>query len=145
MAAAWVELTENIRRRAYGIWESEGRLPGREEYDWLRAESEIRGALKPVLDYDRGNDIGIQAQHYMEGLSRKAEEIAVIMDPTEHIRRRAYELWESEGRPDGLDQAHWLRAESEINGGVGTKRSTKIPPKPDGRPPHKTKPKAKVR
>ena len=32
----------------------------------------------------------------------------------EYIQRRAYELWESEGRPAGRDQANWLQAESEI-------------------------------
>jgi hypothetical protein len=32
----------------------------------------------------------------------------------ERIQRRAYELWESEGRPAGRDEANWLQAESEI-------------------------------
>jgi hypothetical protein len=35
-------------------------------------------------------------------------------DMYEHIQRRAYELWESEGRPAGREHAHWLQAESEI-------------------------------
>ncbi len=30
------------------------------------------------------------------------------------IARRAYELWENEGRPQGKDTAHWLQAEAEI-------------------------------
>ena len=29
----------------------------------------------------------------------------------ERIQRRAYELWEREGRPAGRDHAHWLQAE----------------------------------
>jgi hypothetical protein len=37
-----------------------------------------------------------------------------IAEMHEYIQRRAYELWESEGRPTGRDQAHWLQAESEI-------------------------------
>ena len=36
------------------------------------------------------------------------------------IARRAYELWENEGRPEGSDLWHWLQAESE----VGTRNST---------------------
>jgi hypothetical protein len=32
----------------------------------------------------------------------------------ERIRRRAYELWETEGRPDGRERAHWYQAELEI-------------------------------
>jgi hypothetical protein len=30
------------------------------------------------------------------------------------IARRAYEIWESEGRPDGRAMEHWLRAVSEL-------------------------------
>ena len=32
----------------------------------------------------------------------------------ERIQQRAYELWESEGRPAGREHAHWLQAEGEI-------------------------------
>ena len=35
-------------------------------------------------------------------------------DIYERIQRRAYELWESEGRPAGREHAHWLQAESEL-------------------------------
>jgi hypothetical protein len=31
------------------------------------------------------------------------------------IRERAYMIWEAEGRPDGKDAEHWLRAEAEIS------------------------------
>jgi hypothetical protein len=31
----------------------------------------------------------------------------------ERIRERAYQIWEIEGRPDGRDREHWLRAEAE--------------------------------
>jgi hypothetical protein len=30
------------------------------------------------------------------------------------IRKRAYELYEEDGRPDGKHEEHWLRAESEL-------------------------------
>jgi hypothetical protein len=32
----------------------------------------------------------------------------------EDIARRAYELWENEGKPEGKGQEHWLRAEEEL-------------------------------
>ncbi len=32
----------------------------------------------------------------------------------EAVRARAYELWESEGRPIGRDTEHWLRAIEEL-------------------------------
>ncbi len=34
----------------------------------------------------------------------------------ERIKQRAYEIWESEGRPDGKDEEHWHRAAAEIRG-----------------------------
>ena len=38
------------------------------------------------------------------------------MNAEEEIRRRAYELYEQEGRQHGRDREHWLRAEAEILG-----------------------------
>ena len=37
-------------------------------------------------------------------------------DLDERIRRRAYELWEREGRPEGHALDHWRRAEAEVAG-----------------------------
>ena len=30
------------------------------------------------------------------------------------VRERAYAIWESEGRPEGKEVEHWLRAEAEV-------------------------------
>jgi hypothetical protein len=30
------------------------------------------------------------------------------------IRERAYAIWEAEGRPEGKEVEHWLRAEAEV-------------------------------
>ena len=32
------------------------------------------------------------------------------------IRQRAHEMWEREGRPEGLAQQHWDRAAQELDG-----------------------------
>jgi hypothetical protein len=32
------------------------------------------------------------------------------------IRKRAYELWEQNGRPDGSEERFWHRAELELQG-----------------------------
>lgn len=37
------------------------------------------------------------------------------MDREERIRQRAYEIWQSEGSPEGQDGAHWERASREID------------------------------
>ncbi|AZO12071.1 MULTISPECIES: DUF2934 domain-containing protein [unclassified Mesorhizobium] len=36
------------------------------------------------------------------------------MDREERIRRRAHEIWEREGRPEGRQQEHWDQAVQEI-------------------------------
>lgn len=38
-------------------------------------------------------------------------------DRETQIRARAYEIWESEGRPDGKEGEHWERAAREIAAG----------------------------
>ncbi|WP_163267708.1 DUF2934 domain-containing protein [Chelativorans alearense] len=35
-------------------------------------------------------------------------------DREEQVRRRAYELWEMEGRPEGRHREHWERAAREM-------------------------------
>lgn len=37
-------------------------------------------------------------------------------DREELIRRRAYAIWEQEGRPDGQHQRHWEQAAREMQG-----------------------------
>lgn len=32
----------------------------------------------------------------------------------DEVSRRAYELWEKDGRPEGRELEHWLRAENEL-------------------------------
>jgi len=38
----------------------------------------------------------------------------------EVIRKRAFAIWEEEGRPEGRHLDHWLRAEAEMNLSPGT-------------------------
>jgi hypothetical protein len=40
-----------------------------------------------------------------------------IMPPRdEQVRRRAYEIYESQGRPEGRHEEHWRQAEKEVRG-----------------------------
>ena len=43
-----------------------------------------------------------------------------------HIAKRAYEIWEREGRPQGREQQHWDEAATEIDG--------EAPERPDAGP-----------
>ena len=36
----------------------------------------------------------------------------------EQVRRRAFELWEEHGRPEGYDEEFWLQAERQLKGGA---------------------------
>ena len=38
-----INIDDEIRRRAYELWEENGREPGHEEEHWLSAEREIKG------------------------------------------------------------------------------------------------------
>ena len=40
-------------------------------------------------------------------------------DREDRIRKRAYELWQQEGSPEGKPDDHWLQAEREIDHGDG--------------------------
>ncbi len=41
-------------------------------------------------------------------------------DHDERIRKRAHEIWEEEGRPEGREYSHWLRARAAIAEEDGT-------------------------
>jgi hypothetical protein len=46
---------------------------------------------------------------------RSLEEAAMEVDREETLRQKAYEKWESEGRPEGEHDRHWREAESEFS------------------------------
>ncbi len=47
-------------------------------------------------------------------------------DKEERIRRRAYEIWERDGRPDGEHERHWHQAEKELEGEGGAGESADL-------------------
>ncbi|RUT95053.1 DUF2934 domain-containing protein, partial [Mesorhizobium sp. USDA-HM6] len=42
-------------------------------------------------------------------------------DRQERIRRRAHEIWEQAGRPEGAHMEHWDQATAEIDGAAKPK------------------------
>ena len=44
-----------------------------------------------------------------------------MKDHEEKIQRRAYEIWEQEGRPQGEDLKHWVKALQEIGAKAASK------------------------
>jgi hypothetical protein len=47
------------------------------------------------------------------------------------IEKRAYEIWEQAGRPQGRDLDHWLRAEAEL--AALTQKAKPAPKRPRSR------------
>lgn len=47
----------------------------------------------------------------------------MIIDWKIWVSRRAYTIWEAEGRPEGRHEEHWYRAESEITHEEEAKKS----------------------
>jgi hypothetical protein len=45
--------------------------------------------------------------------SRSGESSPSSISP-DHIARRAYEIWERNGRPEGQSEQHWQQAEEEL-------------------------------
>jgi hypothetical protein len=43
-----------------------------------------------------------------------SSEIPFVSPLEQHIRQRAFELYEQRGKADGLDEQDWLQAEAEI-------------------------------
>lgn len=37
------------------------------------------------------------------------------MNHEDHIKARAHQIWEQEGKPDGAHEEHWRRAEEELD------------------------------
>jgi Protein of unknown function (DUF2934) len=47
-------------------------------------------------------------------LAAEYDELAAVLDRERLVRRRAYEMWEEQGRPHGLEGDHWIAAEAEL-------------------------------
>ncbi len=50
------------------------------------------------------------------------------VDQAESIRRRAFQIWEDQGRPEGRDMDHWLQAESELAPPAAARRKAAAKP-----------------
>ena len=79
-----------------------------------------RAPKKPAADkptptpIDRGRENTAKPPASVPPLSLPQTETPLGME--DEIRRRAYELYEEDGRQEGRDREHWLRAEAEILG-----------------------------
>ena len=52
------------------------------------------------------------------------------LDTESLVRQRAYEIWESENRPNGRDKEHWERALHEVSAAKAPAKAPKATAKP---------------
>jgi Protein of unknown function (DUF2934) len=61
---------------------------------------------------------GIDDRRAIEALRELAAEYdelaATLLEREQSVRRRAYEMWEQQGRPHGRHADHWAAAEREL-------------------------------
>jgi hypothetical protein len=50
------------------------------------------------------------------GAPGPASSLHVVPPTEEQVRRRAYEIYEAQGRPEGRHEEHWRQAEKEVRG-----------------------------
>jgi hypothetical protein len=53
-------------------------------------------------------------------------EVTMLPDD-EQVRRRAYEIWEREGRPEGRESEHWRKAVEELSAQRGNTDTQEVP------------------
>jgi hypothetical protein len=51
-------------------------------------------------------------------LSNREETTTMARHSEASIARRAYEIWEKQGKPHGRDREHWLQAEAELGSSI---------------------------
>jgi Protein of unknown function (DUF2934) len=73
----------------------------------LRREAERYRRLATDIDDRRAIDA-------LRELAIQYEELAVVLEREQLVRRRAYEIWEQQGRPHGRHADHWVAAEREL-------------------------------
>jgi hypothetical protein len=59
-------------------------------------------------------------------MAKKSDTLKHPITPDE-IARRAYQIWQSEGCPDGRSTEHWLRAEAALRDGNSAPASAPVP------------------
>jgi len=84
-------------------------------------DAEVKANLRNLAEYVKATSMeatqGTIEMRKLVSLSRINMHIAEGLlrgQQNRMIQERAYEIWEREGRPEGREMDHWLRAEAEI-------------------------------
>jgi hypothetical protein len=75
------------------------------------------GGLREQARHFRQLASGITDRRTLEAIRELAAEyeaVAAAVERLNLIRRRAYQIWEEQGRPEGLHADHWHDAELQV-------------------------------
>lgn len=87
-----------------------------ERHEWQVPDRELAEyALKTTLR--DGRAVSDERVLALIDINRRVSAELARGDDIERIRKRAYFIWESRGRPQGQDLEHWLLAEMELKSG----------------------------
>jgi hypothetical protein len=67
-----------------------------------------------ALRCDGRSGTGRRRRRFRAKPLKLSEVLSMLPDQEDRIRRRAYEIWEREGRPDGRQADHWAAAQAEL-------------------------------
>jgi hypothetical protein len=88
------------------------------------------GELRAAASRYRRLEAGISDRQAIQALNELADEydaLAAALEKEDFVRRRAYEIWEEQGRPHGLHAQHWAMAEQELeHGGQWREQPTQL-------------------
>jgi hypothetical protein len=79
-----------------------------------RTGTDRSGLKGTAADASDGGEIGETRKAPLAGAPAPVRELKPNPFEEQRVRDRAYAIWIAEGRPDGRDIEHWLRARGEI-------------------------------
>ena len=97
------DMAPQIAKRAYELYEQEGRQKSHADQDWKKAEQEVRK-----------DEAKTEPQPELKAESQPEAKAETPADLTPQIAKRAYELYEQEGHHDSGAVQDWEKAEREI-------------------------------
>jgi H+-transporting ATPase len=122
-----VDMTPQIAKRAYELYEQGGRQNGHADQDWTKAEQEVqkdeaKAGPQPEAKAESQSEAKLEPQPEIKDepqpeakTETKPEAKAETpVDLTPQIAKRAYELYEQEGHHDSGAVQDWEKAEQEV-------------------------------
>ena len=127
------DLTAQIAKRAYKLYEERGRKDGSADQDWEQAEREIR---KPEAKTEPKPEAKEEPKPEAKAEPQPEAKTETPSDLTPRIAKRAYEFYEQRGRQDGRAVQDWEQAEREIRkdeANAAPEPEVKAEPKPEAK------------